>query len=615
MKIKLLSRIIAVLLALILCAGILVGCTSCDDREDIEERQRDDDEPEVIIVNDDDFDLLMDELFEEWVTTDALSMNYYLADPYRLNIERPDTNFGDVISQELIEESRQETQELSDRLDGFLYDSLRDDQKIVYDILMRSIRLYRILEKEDDYYYYTGYIRPLNGLQVQLPILLAEFSFYEPEDIERYLEMIGDTVRYFNDIIEFERERSRRGYFLCEANTDSVIEQIEGYLENREDNLLITVFDYRIDNYEGLSSEQRESFKQRNKELVLDNVLVAYDTLLEAMKELRGTGSRQGGLAALPGGAEYANASMRLRIGSDRSVEEWGLLLENWLNITLMEILEALHGGPQLIDRYVDDELGQIPDGTPKSYIAELRKLTAKDFPPIAETQLELLEVHESLQEHMSPAFYLTPAVDRFNENVVYVNPSSINDNLFMYTVLAHESYPGHMYQTVYFLQQSPHPVRTALSNTGYSEGWATYAENVSYFFADIDETEANLLWNLRLFDMLLGAYVDLGVNMMDWSIEFVTELFEELGLNLEVVEDIYNRATGVPLMSMTYAMGYIEMTMLISDAQELMGSDFYLKEFHRFVLDFGPAPFPIIRDRLYSYFNGSVSDSLQPAA
>jgi len=608
-----LSKIAALILICSLLATLVSGCR--DLLEYFEEREESDaTSDESVVVVEEDFDLLMDEIFADWVSNDSLTMNYFLADPYAMGIERPESTFGDVLTAESIEESRQETIDLSDRLDRFIYTSLRDDQKLVYEILRRLIELSWILEREDDFSYFTGYIRPLNGIQVQLPVLLAEFNFYTPDDIERYLDLIGDTHRYFTDIIEFERERSRRGFFLNEDNTDSVIEQIESFIENREDNLLITVFNYKIDGYGGISDEQKEQFKARNKEAVLNSVLRAYDDLLAAMKELRGVGVNPGGLASLPDGGEYAHAMLRLRTGTDKSARELERLLDDWISTVWFTIMDLLHGEHQLIQRFISGDLGNIDAGTPQSYILALQNHIERDFPQIKETHLSILEVHESLQEHMSPAFYLAPAIDRFNENVVYINPTSTGDNLFLFTVLAHESYPGHMYQTVYFLQQSPHPIRVTLSNTGYSEGWATYAEMTSYFFAGLDYEEAALLWNLRFFDMLLTSVADLGVNVNGWSYNDVADFFDEYGLSDEtVVRSVYNRVVGVPLISLNYAVGYIEMVELYNEAESTLGNDFNTLDFHRFILDFGSAPFPIIRERMrnqmFSY------ESLAPAA
>jgi len=595
-----LLRIAMILLAFSLCIGLLSGCLDNDGQE--AEPQPDVPEDVVHLSDEDYFDILMDELFADWVTNDALTMNYFLADPNRMSIMRPEPTYGEVATPATLARDKRETQDLSYRLDSFEYDSLREDQQIVYDILRRIVELSDVLEREEDFAYYTGYIRPLIGIQVQLPVLLAEFNFHTVDDIERYLDLIGDTQRYFDDIIEFERERSRRGFFLNDHNVDRVIEQIESFLSNRGTNLLLTVFDHRIDEYPGLVDDQRVQYKQRNRDLVLGNVLPAYDTLLSAMKELRGVGVNEGGLADLPDGEEYAHALLRLRVGTDRSADELQTLLWQMMEVTRGTIMELLHGENQMLEEMENGELGQIDEGTPKAYISMLQKEVAAEFPPIADTRLVVLEVHESLQEHMSPAFYLAPAIDRFNDNVVYVNPASIDDNLFLFTVLAHESYPGHMYQTVYFLQRSPHPLRIALSNTGYSEGWATYAEMMSYFFADLSHEESVLMWNMRLFDMLFMSIIDLGVNVSGWSHEAVVAFLEGFGITEKsAIENVFGRVTGNPLNSLNYSLGFIEMMELLKDADYASGNDFSRMDFHRFILDFGPAPYPLIRDRMFN--------------
>ncbi|MCL2426519.1 MAG: DUF885 domain-containing protein [Oscillospiraceae bacterium] len=633
---KTLRNIIALLLVLSFSIGILAGCTyilrpgneevqdSVVEQESIVEQQEsiieDQDERESlteaqILVNQEDFDILMDELFEDWVTSDTISMNFTLADPEAMGIERPEVTFGTITSQESIEDSRQDTINLSNQLDDFVRAYLRYDQRIVYDILRRSLLLSEIMGEDDDFFYVTGIIRPMNGLQVQLPILLAEFNFYTVEDIEIYLELLADTYRYFDEIIEFERERSRRGLFLNDANVDSVIESIESFIESPEDNLLITIFNDRIENYYGLTDEQRERFMQENEYQVLNNVIRAYESLLEAMQELRGVGARSGGLANLPGGVEYAHALLRHRIGTDKSIEELGEVLSTWLQDTWSTAFEILQNNPELDERFRNGTAGQIDDMPVEQQIFKLRSQMMRDFPQIeGETGLSVVEVHESLQDHLGPAFFLVPAVDRFNENVVYMNPASTDDNLFFFTVLAHESYPGHMYQNVYFRYQFPHPIRFALSNIGYSEGWATYAEMFSYFFAGIGEEEATLFWSDRFLNMLMVSHIDFGVNLLGWDMEDVAEFLTIFGItDMDPAERMYNRVTAVPLNSLFYTLGFIEIIELRVEAENTLRSDFNLLDFHTFILDIGPAPFPIINERMLNRIDST--GTLAPAA
>ena len=616
---------LALLLVLLLCVALIAGCadyvqengegeqeaTSVKHEEVIEtpEDPPESEEPEEqeydesrVLNGAEEFDLFLDDLLAEWMyAADAISMNFFVADPEAIGLERPEISFGTVTTQESIEQSREDTRELESRLDEFGRELLRDDQRIVYDILRRSISLSEILSKEDDFFYFTGIIRPLNGIQVQLPILLAEFNFYTADDIERYLELIQDTYRYFGDIIEFERERSRRGFFLNDANVDSVIEQIESFIEDREDNLLITIFNERIEEYYGLTDEQRHRFMEENEYFVLNNVLSAYDKLLEAMYELRGVGARSGGLGNLPGGVEYAHALLRQRLGSDKSIDEFEDVLATWFEATWFTIIEVLQGNPELSEQFSAGEAGNLEETPVEQQIFRLRSQMRRDFPQIeGDTGLVIQEVHESLQDHVGPAFFLSPAIDRFDENVVYMNPASTADNLFFFTVLGHESYPGHMYQMVYFRQQSPHPIRHRLSNIGYTEGWATYAEMFAYFFADIEHDESVLFWNARFFDMLLASQVDFSVNLLGWDFDDVVEFLNGFGItDTDIAESLYNRVTAVPLNSLWYSLGFIEMIELRNEAERALGDDFVLLDFHTFFLELGPAPFPIISEHM----------------
>ena len=65
------------------------------------------------------------------------------------------------------------------------------------------------------------------------------------------------------------------------------------------------------------------------------------------------------------------------------------------------------------------------------------------------------------MEAHLSPAFYMIPALDDTEENVIYVNQAQMGNKLTLYTTLAHEGYPGHLYQTVYYASTKPDPLRS----------------------------------------------------------------------------------------------------------------------------------------------------------
>ena len=613
-----LRRLICLLLLLSLCLGALGGCRKAPvpgpaDTPDSPGEQGTQEERENQETL---FDLYLDELFAKIATSDSITMNYMLADPSSYGLKQPAPTYGEVMTVDAIHKDREENLEIAARLGEFDYKDLRSDQQIIYDILTRSVELAMAMNEEDEYYYYTGYITPVNGLQVDLPILLAEFHFYTAKDIETYLRLLEDTQRLFDEIIGFERERSRRGFFLNEANVDKVVSHLESFLEDRENNLLILIFDDRIDNYEGLSDRQREQFKQKNRELVLGNVLPAYEALLDAMRELRGAGANQGGMADLPEGKRYAGLYLQYKTGSDRTPEQIDALLAERMDWSLTRIRDILSRYPDIAEEFFGDALNNIPYETPEIYLDMLEKAMRQDFPAIEPVQYVVNEVHEILQEFLSPAFYLTPALDDYANNVIYINPSSLTDNLSMFTTLAHEGYPGHMYQTVYYLQQSPHPIRSAMSHKGYVEGWATYVEMQSYAFSVLDDDRAGLMRYSNFFDLLIYARIDLGVNALGWELEHVAAFLGNMGIEgRDTIESIYNVVAGDPLLYLPYCLGYLEILSLLDKSVKALKDDFDLMEFHRFFLDFGPAPFPIIRDHMQDWIETQSTNALRPAA
>ena len=611
-------RAVCLLLLLSLCAGLSVGCRDMSTGKGTLAAlwRGQDDQPVIGEQGEEEFDQFLDELFAMEIVSDSITLNFYLADPSSFGIELPTPTYGEVATPESIERNLEETEEFLDYLNSFRYESLRADQQIIYDILLRNFDIAEEMEAYDDFNYYLGSIHPVSGIQVQLPILLAEFNFRSVEDIDIYLQLLDDTQRYFGELVGFERERSRRGFFMSDANVDLVIANCESFLENREDNLLIAVFNDKVDRFDGLGAEQRDSYKQRNRELVMNNVFAAYEALIDAMRELRGHGANQGGLADLPNGKEYARIYMQFTTGSDRSPGQVRDLLEDKMDQVIGTMRALFERNSDLMDAYFDGTLGSIPEENPEVYLRLLEKRIMRDFPEIQPIKYTVREVHESLQEFLSPAFFLVPAIDSFDDNVIYINPGSISDNLSLFTTLAHEGYPGHMFQHVYYLQQSPHPLYSLIGTRGYSEGWATYVEMLSYFYTDLSEDESMMTQLSQAYNLLLVSMVDLGINALGWGADGVVSYLMSFGIEDEAAaEEIINMVSADPLSYLPYALGYLEFESLAGEAREILGKDFILKEFHRFVLDIGPVPFSLIRARMQDWANNQTAGAFAPAA
>lgn len=209
------------------------------------------------------------------------------------------------------------------------------------------------------------------------------------------------------------------------------------------------------------------------------------------------------------------------------------------------------------------------------------------------------------MEPHLSPAFYLIPSIDNTSENVIYINRAHTMESLNLYTTLAHEGYPGHLYQTTYFAQKNTEPLRSLLNFGGYVEGWATYAEMCSYSLSPLTKPQAALAQKNGSLTLGLYASADIGIHYDNWSLTDTISYFTNYGIkNPKTITEIYNLIVSSPGNYLKYYVGYLEFLELKKEVSLKQGKDFSQKEFHKAVLDVGPAPFSIVRKYVMEYFS-----------
>ena len=152
------------------------------------------------------------------------------------------------------------------------------------------------------------------------------------------------------------------------------------------------------------------------------------------------------------------------------------------------------------------------------------------------------------MEDYLSPAFFMVPAIDDTDDNVIYINEGHLPDDLTLYTTLAHEGYPGHLYQNVYYASTNPDPIRNLLDWGGYTEGWATYVEMISYYYSALDTQQAVLAQ--RNASVILGLYAlaDMGIHYDGWSLAETVSFFRNFGItDTQTIQDIYDLILGNP--------------------------------------------------------------------
>lgn len=538
------------------------------------------------------FEEYAEELFRSQAASNTVNLHYTLKEPEKYGILESDVTFGSYESNS--DAVKAAAENMRQALLEIAYDELDTQNKLTYDILIYQLRM---MNRCADYLLYEEPLGLVSGVQTQLPVVLSEYQFYDREDVDTYLALLKTTGEYFESLIRFEREKSEAGLFMPDYAADQVAEQCQAFIDMGNSNYLYSTFADRIEDVDELDEKEKSDYIQDNALMVNDYVIPTYEKLISEIQNLKGSGKNEKGLVYLPGGEEYYELAVQMATGSDRSVEE----MRDLTRRQITDDLEAMEEVLGITANEAQEAAVSMGQEDAELILSHLKEGVKSAFPEAPEVSLEVKYVPEEMEEHLSPAFYMIPAIDNTEENVIYINQAQMGDDLTLFTTLAHEGYPGHLYQTVYYESTDPEPIRSVLDFGGYVEGWATYAEMGSYYLAPLSKEQATLLQKNSSIILGLYALADIGIHYDGWSRMDTAAFFSAYGItDAEAVERIYDLIIGSPANYLKYYIGYVEFLELKKDWVREMGDDFSQKEFHEAVLKVGPAPFDIVEDYMW---------------
>ncbi len=529
-------------------------------------------------------------LFQTEVSANTISLHYTLRSPSDYGIADIPATYGSLSSDPVA--AKASVRNVLSSLQEFDPGTLSSENALTFKILDTYLEN---ASTGTDYLLYQEPLGPVSGIHTQLPVLLSEYSFYDTQDVETYLALLKETPAYFDSVIRFEQKKAASGLFMPDYQVDSVLDTCQSFIDMGKENYLVSTFDERIASLDLLPENKKDSFRKENMKLVTEEIYPAYQNLITAIKSLKGKGTNEQGLSHFPYGKKYYEYLVRQTTGCNESVSRLRLM-------TRAQILEDLNAMQKVLFP-ADAALTQasvLEQTPPDSMLDDLRSKITDTFPEIPDVDFQVKYVPESMQDYLSPAFYMIPAIDNLTENVIYINNGQTTSGLNLYTTLAHEGYPGHLYQTVYFSASEPDPIRSILDFGGYVEGWATYAEMMSYYLAPLSKTEASLLQKNSSVILGLYALADMGIHYDGWSVTDTVRFFSDYGINdANAVQSVYELIIGSPANYLKYYIGYLKFYELKKEMADALGNQFSQKEFHRAVLDVGPAPFEIVYDEV----------------
>lgn len=569
------------------------------------------------------FTSITTELFTNEMKSDTLNMHYNLAVPEDFGI----CSYEPLLAGYDAERSLHTQAQIENTL-AALYtlhtEKLSETDAYLWKLLTRSLENSLAL---GNYSYYSEPLSPSSGAQAQLPILLAEYTFRRRQDVEDYLMLLEQTDAYFASLLTYEQEKaaaglSMPGTFLKEvrAQCDTIItkESLETgthFLQTTFQERLQPLLKDRI-----ITSQEAQDYIFHNDRLLKTVLLPAYTALGDGILLLEDDSILPTGLASLPEGKSYYEQLLIAETGSYRSIDEIMKLLTEQFSMEYDCIREILAAHPDILQSYNDDLLTAFPYQDAPQMLLDLQKRMGDDFPALPEgaTQVSVKAVSANLEAYCAPAFYLTAPLDDTDSNTIYINRQKTPAGLDLYTTLAHEGYPGHLYQNVYYSRTAytshERPVRELLWYGGYLEGWALYVELLSNDYAAALLREhgqenaaviAQLEGHNRSLQICLYSMLDIMIHYQGAAYDQIAKILQNFGITDSLShQSIYNYIVQEPCNYLKYYLGYLEILSLQENAKILWGNAYTDYRFHCFYLDCGPSDFLSLQERLAAASN-----------
>lgn len=543
------------------------------------------------------FDEYIDKLFVETLSESSLSVHSYLTNPKDYGITDAPYTLGDATEKSNAEDT-ETLKSYFKELKKFDDSLLTTEQKLTYDIL------YADLEESielGDYYWFGSYLSPLSGIPSSLPSYFGEFELNSEQDIIDYLELIKLIPEYYDSIMEFETKKADKGMGIPDFQIDEVIDLCNEFIGNVDNHFLLTSFNSRLDKIEALSDSDKQKYIDQNNAIVKNSIVPAYQKFISGLSALKGKGINDGGLCNFDDGDKYYELLVRSITGSEKSVTEIKEMLTDKMSNDLSTIVSLSYKDETLYDTM---EEYPIDTSDPDKILQYLLKEIKDDFPDGYNTNYTLNEVPKDIEKYNSPAYYYIPPIDNPSKNNIYINKNADYADMDLFPVLAHEGFPGHMYQSTYFQNTTPANIRYLLRYDGYIEGWGLYAELYSYELSgqSSNQVKFNQAMNCLSYDVYCLA--DIGIHYEGWSRADMKTFMVSSGYDASVSDEIYNTLVENPGVYLAYYVGYLEFMEMRDEAEDTLGNNFDRKAFHQFILDIGPAQFEIIKDRFDTWLD-----------
>lgn len=539
------------------------------------------------------FDAYLTDVFKEFVKGQGgATIHFLMEHPENYGIEGDDS-LGEVVVDE--QGYAEQCKRLREELEKFNYSLLTKSQKVNYDRMDYEYRLG--IEGAELTRCYSSLFSMNGNVISNSSTYYTEYMICEKKDADDYLKLLAMYPEMIRETLKQAEQDKADGILPTKAMLENVIDTARD-LSKSKDHPFVVAFQTNLGELSDLTVAELENYVKQAQTLVEEKVVPELVSIAEVLEKKVADGeyAEPAGMCNKEGGKEYYEYLIQAKVGSEMSAQEIFDYLEGKKKQMLKSYMAMMMLDSGVIDRY---ESATYELTEPEAILNELKTTIRDTFPAIGETEFTVSYLPKVLEIDGVLAYYLSPQIDNTGRKVIRVNGSAAGDNsISLYSTLAHEGYPGHLYQDEFFMSsEGYHIVNSLLSYQGYQEGWAVRAGAKAYEWCCSDDNVAACFNFDYDYSMMLAAMSDIGVNYFGWDVDGVYSFLKDnLIDSMEAAESFFDMAVSDPGVYLPYVFGY-HMTNDIMKNLEKKGMT--EKEAMEAFLTVGPCSFEVLTKHL----------------
>ena len=524
------------------------------------------------------------------------------------------------LSAEFLEAKYQKNTALLAQLDAIDVNKLSEENRINLTIIRAQV------QNSVDEYVFNSHYMPLTseyGFHSSLSFMVSQSDFKTLPDFELYLERLQQVPRFFAQNIGWMRKGLEVGLTQPKAVLLGYQDSITAYIV--DDVTQSEFYKPFLTNTAGLSNSEFSALQQQAKKVIKEQVIGAYKDYLTFFNKEYQPGARNDiGISSTPNGeAFYANRAKyytttdmtpkeihelglkevaRIRAEMDEVIKQVGF------EGTFAEFVHFLRTDPQFYAT-TPEELLKEASFIAKKMDAQLPKL----FHTLPRLPYGVAPVPASIAPKYTTGRYSGSRRDD-QAGYYWVNTYALDKRpLYVLEALTlHEAVPGHHLQIALNaeLEYLPSYRRDAYLSA-FGEGWGLYSEYLGLeagFYQDPYSNFGRLTYEMWRAARLV---VDTGMHMYGWSRERAMNFMSEnTALSLHNVKTETDRYISWPAQALSYKIGELTIKRLRKEAEQALGQNFDIREFHNQILRHGSVPLSVLEEQVRLYIQSELAKS-----